>query len=59
MYLVLTGETAMEGPEECRLEGEDGVQVGSHTQTCYWTHKVSVLKCSFIVQTRIIRLLFQ
>ena len=32
----------MEGPEERRLEGEDGLQMGTHTQTCYWPHKVSV-----------------
>ena len=31
----------MEGPEERRLEGEDGLQMGTHTQTCYWPHKVS------------------
>ena len=40
MYLVLTGETAVEGPKERRLEGEDCLQMGTHTQTRYWPHKV-------------------
>ena len=50
--LVFTGETAVEGPEERRLEGEDCLQMGTHTQTRYWPHKVctvvifSLAQCS-------------
>ena len=36
--LVLTGETPVEGSKERRLEGEDCIQMGTHTQTRYWPH---------------------
>ena len=49
--LVLTGETTMEGPEECRLEGEDCLQMGTHTQTRYWPHKVCTVVSFSLAQS--------